>query len=67
MRLRTKDLKRKSVKDAQGRPCPDDLRQLLEDAGIVSIGCRKARLNWDVIRQDVRTLGSGIARNVDEA
>lgn len=66
MRFRTKDLKRTRLKDAQKRPCPEDLRQLLQDAGIVSIGCRKARLNWDVIREDVRALVARLGRKVDE-
>jgi len=66
MRLRTKDLKSKKVKDAQGRPCPEKVRELLHAAGIVSIGCRKGRLNWDVVRADARSLAARLGRGTGE-
>lgn len=66
MRLRTKDLKGSRVKDAQGRPCPEKVRKLLHAAGIVSIGCRKGRLNWDVVCADARSLAARFGRSSGE-
>jgi hypothetical protein len=56
MQWQVKGLLKPGVKDAQGRRCPKDLLALLRRAGIVSIGCRKGRLNWDVIRSDAKSI-----------
>jgi hypothetical protein len=66
MRLRTKDLINKRIKDAQGRSCPEKVRELLHAAGIVSIGCRKGRLNWDVVGADARSLAARLGRKAEE-
>jgi len=56
MRYKVKDLADKKVKDRHGKPCPPAVAKALEDAGIVSFGCRPTSLDWQVVRKDAKGL-----------
>ena len=65
MRMQVEDIIAQKVKDDQGRPCPVDVQAFLRETGVVSIGCKRGRFNWDVIRSDVENLIARFGRKVD--
>ena len=56
MRYNVRDLAVKKVKDKRGKLCPPSVAKALEDAGIVSFGCRPSSLDWRVVRKDAEGL-----------
>ena len=63
MRYNVKDLAVKKVKDKHGKLCPPTVAKALEDAGIVSFGCRPTSLDWRVLRRDAKGLMANFGRD----
>ena len=63
MRYQVKNLADKEVKDVHDEPCPAAVVEALQEAGIVSFGCRPERLDWTVVRKDAESLLARFGRD----
>ena len=48
--------KSKKIKDEHKKPCPPDLPNILQKAGVKSFSFRQGGLDWDVVSEDVKAL-----------
>ena len=50
------ELQKSKIKDEHKKPCPPDLPNILQKAGVKSFSFRQGGLDWNTVREDAEVL-----------